>query len=238
MSTVDEWLNEPPIGLYSTMFTLGSLIRFRSCSLVIRNNFLLMVACKRGNLAKSISMVPWLSVCFIIQNKPLNPQLLPIPAAIVCTSLSTFNGGGSLYVWVSVPLTNLSLSCAFYPFDRSFNHVFTVVLHLFLFLLYCWQPFLVAGEECFIILACERIHPPSFVPYLTHHCSHSTHATLSADKNNITLFSSGNKISLIHSVRSGNFEKQKWICKLFTQCVKRLYLSIFCIIDQCLLFKL
>lgn len=65
---------------------------------MIRNNFLLIVEYKRGNLAKSISMVPWLSVCFIIQNKPLNPQLLPIPAAIVHTSLSRFNGGGSLYV--------------------------------------------------------------------------------------------------------------------------------------------
>lgn len=39
--------------------------------------------------------------------------------------------------------------CFFYLGDRSFNHVFTVVLWSFLALLSCWQPFLVAGKGCF-----------------------------------------------------------------------------------------
>lgn len=86
VSTVEEWLNEPAIGLYSTTFTLGSLIRFRGCEVVIRNHLHLMVEKKRKNLANGISGVPGLFVPFIIQNKPFNPQLLPTPAAVVYTS--------------------------------------------------------------------------------------------------------------------------------------------------------
>lgn len=73
MSTLDEWLNEPAIGLYSAMFTLGSVIRFSGCSLVIRNHFHLMAEWKGGSPAKSISMVSVLLVSFIIQNKTIKP---------------------------------------------------------------------------------------------------------------------------------------------------------------------
>lgn len=64
MSTLDEWLNEPAIGLYSATFTLGSVIRFRGRSLVIRNHFHLMAVVegwepgkKKKKRKKSISMV-------------------------------------------------------------------------------------------------------------------------------------------------------------------------------------
>lgn len=50
--TMDEWINEPTIGLYSTMFTLGSVILFRGFSVVNRNNFHLMWDEKRMSPAK------------------------------------------------------------------------------------------------------------------------------------------------------------------------------------------
>lgn len=54
-----------------------------------------MVDKGRRNLDNGMSMVPGLLVPLIIQNKTLNPQLLPTHAAVVYTSL-----GGHLVVVV------------------------------------------------------------------------------------------------------------------------------------------
>lgn len=71
--TMDEWIDEPTIGLYSTMFTLGSVILFRGFSVVNRNNFHLTVGSEENE--------PSQNACQWSHVSALNLQLPPKAAA-------------------------------------------------------------------------------------------------------------------------------------------------------------
>lgn len=119
--------------------------------------------------------------------------------------------------------------------------VFTAVLHLFLSLLYCWQPFLAAGEECFIIPAteqtcqhfkmtlCSGLMETCKKILLSYHIPHSSYTVCSLSVTPLFMYHWQHSPLIQHiqltknitlfsfrNIRSNTQWIRNWICELFT----------------------
>lgn len=127
MSTVDEWLNELAMRPYSAMLTLGSLIWFKGCCVVIMTHIHQTLEWKSGILAKGGSISPSLLALLILYNKSSHSYFFLVLYILKIKTSA-----------VSVWWQKLGILCLY---------VSKGVLDLYFFLLDNWQLILVAVED-------------------------------------------------------------------------------------------